>query len=128
MTSIFMVDDDIDVLNTIREYLYRSDYEIIWEATNGKSAIEGYKRLKPDIFIMDFLMPKRTGFSIINEIMQFDPNAKIIGISALDAPTVKEGALDLGVKYFFQKPIDLNKLIEAIKKIESSKWAKFNGG
>jgi YesN/AraC family two-component response regulator len=57
------------------------DYKII-EASNGKEAVELYKKEKPDLVLMDIMMPVMSGIDAVKEIKKIDPNAKIVAITA----------------------------------------------
>ena len=83
--------------------------EII-EAQNGLEAVELYKVNKPTICFMDLTMPVMDGFEAIKEICTFDPNAKIIVISADIQELSMKKAKDNGAIGFIKKPISQDNL------------------
>jgi two-component system chemotaxis response regulator CheY len=85
-------------------------------SVNGKEAIDKYRSLleKPDIIIMDHRMPVMNGIDAMVEILRINKNVKIIFVSA-DA-TVKEQAISMGATAFLNKPLNIQVLINIIKK------------
>jgi CheY-like chemotaxis protein len=76
--KILIVDDDLAVLEVL-SLMLKDDYEVI-TATNGKEAIDKYRKFKPDLVLMDVVMPEMDGIRATKEILKIDPNAKIIAI------------------------------------------------
>jgi two-component system chemotaxis response regulator CheY len=89
---------------------------IVEFSSNGKEAIDKYKSLseKPDVIIMDHRMPVMNGIDAMVEILRINKNSKIIFASA-DA-SVKEQAISMGATAFLNKPLDIQELIDVIKK------------
>jgi CheY-like chemotaxis protein len=85
-------------------------------SSNGKEAINKYKSLseKPDIIIMDHRMPVMNGIDAMVEILRINKNVKIIFASA--DVSVKEQAISMGATAFLNKPLDIQELINVIKK------------
>jgi CheY-like chemotaxis protein len=82
----------------------------IIEAQNGLEAVTSYKENKPSICFMDLTMPVMDGFEAIEKICQFDPNAKIIVISADIQELSMKKAKDNGAIGFIKKPINQENL------------------
>jgi YesN/AraC family two-component response regulator len=82
MVSVIVVDDDPDSVKIMSQYLKIKDVKVIGEASGGKEAVELYKELKPDVIVTDMKMPEYDGVYVINEIKKFDPDAKIIVVTA----------------------------------------------
>jgi two-component system chemotaxis response regulator CheY len=72
---VLIVDDAIFMRNLIISCLPQERYQIVGEAANGVEAVKKYKELKPDITIMDLIMPFKSGIDAIKEIIEFDKNA-----------------------------------------------------
>ena len=93
----------------------------VFEAIDGVHAMSEYKRLKPDIVFLDITMPKLDGISVIKQVMEIDPKARIImctssGEESVIKECVREGALD-----YLVKPITPSRVVEAIKKVMREK-------
>jgi two-component system chemotaxis response regulator CheY len=79
--TILLVDDDNDLLENTAFMIKSIGYEVI-TAENGIDAVEKYKEIKPNLVIMDIKMPKMDGYDAFFKIKQFDPDAKVILITA----------------------------------------------
>ena len=87
-------------------------------AINGEEAVEMFNSFnyKPDIILMDYRMPVKNGLQATREILQIDPDTKII-ISSADT-TVREESLALGVVDFLEKPFTSQSLLNCINKTQ----------
>ena len=108
--SFLIVDDTLFMRRLLKEAINSSGYRVIAEASNGNEAIQQYKKTNPDWVTMDITMPNKDGLEALEEIMQFDPTAKIIVCSAIGQQHMITKALQLGAKDFLVKPIKLDKL------------------
>jgi len=113
---VLIVDDLAFIKLIIRDTLEKTGFEVAGEASNGIEAVEMYKRLKPDIVLMDITMPRMDGIQALQEIMKFDPNAKVIMCSALGQQKLIIQSIQLGAKDFIVKPFKPERIIGAIKK------------
>ncbi|MFH8039146.1 MAG: response regulator [Candidatus Aenigmatarchaeota archaeon] len=121
MAKILVVDDSRFMRLTIKNILEKNGkHQVIGEADNDISAVENYKKLKPDLVTMDIIMPVESGLRAVKEIIEFDPNAKIIMVSAMGQEKIVEEAIKLGAKGFITKPVEPQKLLEIIDKVLSN--------
>ena len=83
---------------------------------DGFDGVEKYKELCPnvDLVTMDITMPKMDGLTALEQIVEFDKNAKVIMISALGKEELVKKALLLGAKNYIVKPLDRKKVLERI--------------
>lgn len=116
MYKILVVDDSIFVTKQISQILTSEGYEVVATASDGFDGVEKYKELCPnvDLVTMDITMPKKDGLTALEEIMEFDKNAKVIMISALGKEELVKKALLLGAKNYIVKPLDRKKVLERI--------------
>jgi len=107
MKKFLIVDDSSYMRDVIKISINKFNVEIVGEASNGKKGVELYKKLMPDIVIMDFFMDEENGLEALGEIMNHNSNAVVIMVSsaAEQGPIAKE-AISLGVKKIFRKPLD----------------------
>jgi YesN/AraC family two-component response regulator len=115
MIKVIVVDDDEDSLQLISQYLKIKEINVIGEASGGKEAVELYKELKPDVIVTDMKMPEYDGVYVINEIKKFDPDAKIIVVTAYQKYKFDRDA----VFATLIKPYDVDKLIAKIKQSDN---------
>lgn len=117
MPSIIIVDDDKDTILTFADYLTIHKIEVLGLAYNGKEAIELYKKLKPDIVLLDIMMPEYDGFYAFEGIKKLNPDAKIIAVTAdLTADTEKK-LIQLNANALTYKPYDIDNIVETIEKV-----------
>jgi two-component system alkaline phosphatase synthesis response regulator PhoP len=123
--KILVVDDDPDIREAIGIVLEANGYEVV-TAQDGEEGLAKLKEERPDLMILDLLMPKMDGFAVCKELK--DPRrAKYAHIPIIILSSVKESAsqrryeLETGVQLdvddYAEKPIDHNVLIERVKKI-----------
>ena len=117
--KILVCDDSIlarhQLVDIIKSY---GDFEVM-EAENGERAVECYKFFKPDIVFLDIVMPKKDGITATKEIIEIDPDAKVVMASSIGNKKNLKESLIAGAKEFVQKPIDFSqvtKIIEALLK------------
>ena len=116
--TILVVDDEKDLLDLIEYNLKKEGFAVL-KAENGKEGIQKAKEHKPDLVLMDIMMPKMDGMEAV-ETMRADEELKSIPIIFLtarsDEKTEVEG-LDKGGDDYITKPISTTKLISRIKAV-----------
>jgi len=113
---ILIVDDLAFIKLIIRDTLEKTGFEVAGEASNGLEAVELFKRLNPDVVLMDITMPRMDGIQALQEIIKIDPNAKVIMCSALGQQKLIIQSIQLGAKDFIVKPFKPERIVGAIKK------------
>ena len=115
MGQIMIVDDELELLSLYKEMIEIFGHEIVSSTTNGDEALKEYRKLdqKPDLIILDHRMPVRNGLETASEILNMDPEMKIIFVSA--DPSVRKAALDMGAIHFLEKPFVLKTLKDIIE-------------
>ena len=110
-----IVDDDTATRVMLRDILENGDHEIVAEAASGDEALRIYLEARPDLVIMDLVLPVTNGIEATGLIRAADGKARIIVISALgDIPLIK-AAFASGAADFIQKPFTPEKLLEAVR-------------
>jgi two-component system chemotaxis response regulator CheY len=108
--KLLIVDDSHTIRQAIEKNLSNSDIEVIGHAGDGKTAIELFKDLKPDVVTLDITMPELDGISVLEQIMQINPNVKVMVITALKDKTTGLRAIQIGAKSYLVKPFTPDKL------------------
>ncbi|MCQ8902521.1 MAG: response regulator [Methanothrix sp.] len=111
--KILVVDDAPFIVRALRDTLAARGFEV-HEAQSGEEAISAYRDLKPDVVLMDILMPGMDGLSATREILNIDPAANIIVITAIGKPGLEKECMDAGAKGFLMKPFRARALMELI--------------
>ncbi|MBI5203909.1 MAG: response regulator transcription factor [Nitrospirae bacterium] len=119
-TRVMIVDDHALVREGIAAFLKMSaDIEVIGEAADGIEAIEGVKKLNPDIVIMDIAMPKLGGLEALVEIKKINPDAKVLVLTQYEDKEYIKRFLKAGASgYMLKRAVGLD-LLNAIKAISS---------
>ncbi len=111
-----LIVDDTRIEREILKNILRKDYNVVDEAENGIEAIKKFKKLKPEIVILDVEMPKMDGVKTLKEIKRISPNTKVIMSSGNKKPKIVLECLKSGAMNYLLKPIKENKLLEVLKK------------
>jgi CheY-like chemotaxis protein len=109
---ILVVDDDESIRSLLQQELGDAGY-IIEEATNGKEAVARVRSLKPDLVILDIMMPEMNGFDVA-AVLKNDPQTMDIPIIVLSIVQDKTRGFRIGVDRYLTKPIDTNLLFNEI--------------
>jgi two-component system chemotaxis response regulator CheY len=119
MKRILIVDDTAFMRLVIRRALEENGFNVVGEAENGRIGVRKYWKLKPDLVTMDITMPEMSGMEALKWIMQFDPKAKIIMMSAMGQGTMVDEAMRYGAKSFIIKPFNKAHFLETINSVLS---------
>ncbi len=117
---ILVVDDEPDFVETVEFFLSGSDYQV-FVAKNGKEALEKVKTERPDLVLLDVMMPEMDGLEACKRLKN-DPTTNSIPIIMLTAKGRKEDVVDAiaaGANSYIVKPFNLSELVERIEKVLS---------
>jgi len=115
MAEVLVVEDTI-LTRTILTNLLRENGHHITEAVDGNDAVIKYFEIRPELVLMDLLMPEKDGLTAIKEIMARDPNAKIIVCSADVQDVHISEAIEAGACEYITKPFDNEKVTNVTEK------------
>jgi CheY-like chemotaxis protein len=112
--TIFVVDDEADIQTVLHELLETSEYEVV-SATNGQEALEKIEGgLKPDIMLLDLMMPHMSGYNLLSELQKRDLHTSF-SIIVMSADSFTQAQIErMGIKGFVSKPFDINQVQELI--------------
>jgi DNA-binding NarL/FixJ family response regulator len=99
----------------------REGWEICGEASDGREALEMAKQLKPDVVILDIGMPNLNGLDATRQLLQYDPQFKIIVLTITDSDQVIREALDAGARGFVLKSDAARDLVSAVDALQSKR-------
>jgi two-component system chemotaxis response regulator CheY len=117
MKKVMIVDDAQFMRMALRKMLENNEYEVVGEAENGQVAIKRYQELRPDIVTMDITMPEMDGVAAIRAIMNIDPQASILVVSAMGMQHHVIEAISSGAKGFVVKPLQEEFVVKALRKL-----------
>lgn len=110
---VLVCDDSKFMRLHIRNILEKVGYREIYEAENGKVALEKYEEVSPDMVFMDIIMPEKDGVSAVRDIIEYDHDANIVMCSAMGQKPFILEAIHAGAKEFIIKPFEADKIAKA---------------
>ncbi len=114
---ILLVDDDREIVDSMRLALEANGYEIVI-ARDGNQGLAMVERDNPDLVILDMMMPKRSGFLVLEKLRRTRPvPIKVIMITANEGIRHKAYAEMLGVDDYIRKPFAIGRLIDSVNRL-----------
>lgn len=120
--TILLVDDDPELRDGLRVVLEKQGHQVL-EATNGIQAKEVVHRQRPDLVILDMMMPRMGGFPVLEHFKGRADAPPIIMITANEGSRHKAYAEWLGVVSYLRKPFAMDQLLESVAKALAPKSA-----
>lgn len=111
--TVLLCDDSRALRMLAAGQLEEAGFQVVGEAGNGLEAVGQYQALKPDIVLLDLVMPECDGRQALVSILEADPQARVVILSSLGAQSDIEECLRMGARSYLQKPIDP----EAMKRV-----------
>lgn len=116
MADILVADDTQSIRNTL-SILLAEEGHTVRLAANGEEALAEYAKRRPDMLLLDIMMPKKNGYKVLKQIRQNDPALPIIFLSAKGSPSDVAQGLNLGSDDYLPKPFDRAVLISRIRAV-----------
>ena len=114
-TKILMIDDDLNICESVKLYLEHEGYEVK-TANDGVQGVEAFKLYSPDIVLLDIMMPKKDGWQVCREIREIS-SVPIMMLTAKGEVFDKVLSLELGADDYLIKPFDMRELSAKTKAI-----------
>lgn len=122
---ILIADDNPQGVELLEAYLASGDWEMR-TASDGEETLQQVKSWKPDLILLDIMMPRISGFEVCKRIRR-DPATKdiaVLMITALDQPSDVDRAVEAGTDDFLTKPINKNELLLRVNSLLRSRHMK----
>lgn len=113
---IMVVDDNLLTRSMIKDLLLEMGHQVPCEAENGDEAIKFYGEHKPDLTLLDMIMPGKTGLETLREIRAIDPAAKVVMVTAVQQDNMTQQMLESGAAAVLHKPFMYAELEEVLSK------------
>jgi CheY-like chemotaxis protein len=104
--TVLLCDDSRALRMLAAGQLDEAGFQVAGEAGNGLEAVAQYQALRPDLVLLDLVMPECDGRQALARILELDPQARVVILSSLGAKSDIEECLRLGARSYLQKPID----------------------
>ena len=119
--SIAIADDNQQTLNLLNDILEgEADFNIVGKADNGEDAYDMILKTNPDVVLLDVIMPRMDGISVMEKVKGNSQNEKIpsfIMVSAAGSENITEDAFQLGANYYIMKPFTKEIIIDRVRKV-----------
>ncbi|MEG0261293.1 MAG: sporulation transcription factor Spo0A [Lysinibacillus sp.] len=115
--KVAIADDNRELVKTMEQYFSNHpDIEVIATAQNGKLCIQMLEEHKPDVLLLDIIMPHLDGLGVLETLYQDDrlSTIQVIMLTAFGQEDVMKQAVDLGASYFMLKPFEFEQLVQKI--------------
>lgn len=114
---VLLVDDDVEIVESMRFALENAGFQVL-VARDGNEGIAMIEHQSPDVLILDMMMPKRSGFLVLEQLRRSPTNPlRIIMITANEGSRHKAYAEMLGVDEYIRKPFPMEKLVETVRSL-----------
>lgn len=118
MISVVLVDDHAVVRSGIRLLLERQDdIEVVGEAGNAKDALFRARALKPDVILLDVVMPGESGIDVLPRLLEESPETKVLVLSMQDDPSYVREAFAAGAQGYVLKEAADEEVVSAVREI-----------
>jgi len=114
-TKVLLIDDDKEMTDMLSVILEPTVFDVV-AANNSVQGIDQVRQFKPDVVVLDLLMPDMDGWQVCKEIRKFS-QVPILVLSAISKPGMVARALDEGADDYLLKPMPSSMLIAHIKKL-----------
>ena len=114
--NVLVVDDSMLMRRMIAGSLADAGWNVVGEAADGDEAVQRYAETRPDVVTMDIVMPGTGGIEALARILDFDPDAKVVVVSALNQTRLISEAIRKGAQDFLGKPFLPEQLQETVQR------------
>lgn len=116
--DIYIIDDDISIRQIIKNIIMTNQLgNIVGETHDGEAALTELALLKPDIIIVDLLLPTLDGIELVSKAKSITKDMLFVMISQVSAKDMVAKAYEAGIEYFINKPINVNEVVSIMKKV-----------
>ena len=118
LTTVVIADNTEEFCTGLSAALQQSGgFQIIGTATDGEQAIRLVSERKPDVLVLDLMLPKRDGISVLRSVSAMEKRPVTLATSGFVTEYVASAAANLGVRYLMLKPCDMSALVERLEEI-----------
>ena len=120
-TNVLIADSTEEFCSGLATALHRAGgFQVVATATDGEQAIRLAQEKKPDVLVLDLMLAKQDGISVLKALERMEHRPVTLATSAFVTDYVSSAAAGLGVRYLMLKPCDLTALVERLEEIRGS--------
>ena len=117
--NVLIVDDALFMRNLLRGIFERADFAVVGEAGDGSEAVEKYRTLRPELVMMDIVMPELDGFQTYKMLKELQIDMPVLMMTAFSDERVMQSALSEGVCEIVSKPFNIDTVIATLQELGS---------
>ena len=122
-TTVFIADSTEEFCTTLSSALGHTDaFLVVGTANDGEQAIRQIAQLKPDILVLDLMLSKQDGISVLKAVSTMDKRPVTLATSGFITEYVASTAASLGARYLMLKPCDIRSLIDRLEEIHGGEY------
>ena len=106
--KILLVEDSALTRCMLKDLLIKSGHEVTAEVENGNEAIKYFTEHKPDVVILDIILPGKSGMEVLTDLQSLDPKMRIVVITAVNQEEINRQLSDKGVHAILHKPFSFD--------------------
>ena len=126
-TTVFIADNAEEFCSALSAALQRADgFQVVGTASDGEQAIRQIRELRPDVLVLDLMLSKQDGFSVLKSLGNLERKPITLATSAFVTDYVSAAAANLGVRYLMLKPCDISALTERLEEIRGGESLRVN--
>lgn len=116
--KVLIADDNREFCELLKEFISQEeDLKLVGIAYNGLEALEIIDKEKPEVLVLDIIMPHLDGIGVLEKLTSANPRPKIIMLTAFGQENVTQRAIELGADYYILKPFDFTVLATRIRQL-----------
>ena len=117
-TSVIIADNSEEFCSTLTAALHQTDrFRVLDSASDGERAIALVSERKPDILVLDLMLAKKDGISVLKALANLDRKPTVLATTGFITDYVASAVANLGVRYLMLKPCDISALVERLEEI-----------
>ncbi|MFO7652880.1 MAG: response regulator [Candidatus Krumholzibacteriia bacterium] len=116
-STVLIVDDAAFMRVMLRDILLQMGLDVVGEGEDGEQAVELFRRLRPDLVMLDVRMPGTDGLTALERIVAEDPAAQVVMITPLGQKEAVLASIKTGARDFVIKPFDQERVQETVQRV-----------
>lgn len=125
MKKVLIIEDAAFIRRMLRSMLEKNNYRVVGEAENGLVGLDLFVARRPDVVLLDIVMPVMDGVECLKQLKKFDPNVNVVICSTVDDPKTVQDVFHLGIRDFITKPVREERLMKTLENICSGEEVVF---
>ena len=116
MAKILVIDDEEGIRNLLDTLLRRKGYDVVL-AESGSKGLELFRRERPDVIVLDLIMPEMTGLAVLRQIRSLDSKKPVIVLTGAGTAEAEQQVRALGGTEYVEKEFSLHRLGDALNRL-----------